>query len=85
MSLDFAKDFKKALYKLPKQTQGKFLTNLSLFTIDPFDPSLRNHALTGNLTGVRSISITGDVRAHYKIIGTTAVFIDIGTHTQLYK
>jgi len=58
---------------------------MRLFVADPFDQQLRNHALSGKYIGLRSIDITGDIRAVYELINDTAVFITIGTHTQLYK
>jgi addiction module RelE/StbE family toxin len=79
------KRFKKAFLRQPNKIQEKFIERMRLFVADPFDQQLRNHALSGKYIGLRSIDITGDIRAVYELINDTAVFITIGTHTQLYK
>ena len=79
------KRFKKAFLRQPNKIQEKFIERMRLFVTDPFDQQLRNHALSGEYIGLRSIDITGDIRAVYELINETAVFITIGTHTQLYK
>lgn len=57
-----------------------------IFKDNPLDFRLRNHALKGKYLGYRSIDISGDVRALYKVRGNTLiVFGFIGTHSQLYK
>ena len=59
---------------------------MEIFLNNPHHPLLRNHELTGNLQGKRSINITGDWRAVYceKEPGVV-VFEFIGTHSMLYK
>ena len=79
------KRFKKAFLRQPNKIQEKFIERMRLFVTDPFDQQLRNHALSGEYIGLRSIDITGDIRAVYELINDTAVFITIGTHAQLYK
>lgn len=80
-----SKRFKKAFAKQPSPIQEKFFDRINLFITDPFEPQLRNHALSGEYISLRSIDITGDVRAIYELSNATAVFITIGTHAQLYK
>jgi len=47
---------------------------------------LRNHSLQGKYDGVRSITITGDFRAHYVILlEESRTFVAIGTHSELYE
>ena len=56
-----------------------------LFSINPTDSILNNHLLFGKYEGHRSINITGDLRAIYTMIDEdTALFVAIGTHSQLY-
>ncbi|MFT7557681.1 MAG: addiction module RelE/StbE family toxin [Planctomycetota bacterium] len=81
------KSFKKALRKQSRKVQLRFFQRIELFENDPFHPTLDNHALSGRWKHHRSIDITGDVRAVYITyieIKGVAVFIDIGTHSQLY-
>lgn len=83
----FHRSFRKSLRKQPKKIQIRFAERLELFEIDPFHPTLDNHALIGKWKGYRSIDVTGDVRAifvTYVEIDGVIVFIDIGTHSQLY-
>ena len=42
------------------------------------------HALTGDLQGRRAFSITGDVRVIYIELEDKIIFLDIGTHSQVY-
>lgn len=62
----------------------RFKEKLNLFTRSPDDPSLRDHALKENKQGLRAFSITADVRVVYFIREKAAIFIDIGTHEQVY-
>jgi mRNA interferase YafQ len=58
---------------------------LALFKVQPYHPDLYNHPLTGNWEGHRSISFGGDWRAHYILKNRDeALFVAIGTHSQLY-
>jgi addiction module RelE/StbE family toxin len=62
----------------------RFRERLNLFTHSPDDPSLRDHALKENKQGLRAFSITPDIRVVYFIREGAAIFIDIGTHKQVY-
>ena len=76
----FNKDYKKLSDKI--KVQFKFRRNI--FIKDRFNPILDDHELYGKYVGCRSINITGDFRAIYYINSNLAVFIRIGTHSQLY-
>jgi addiction module RelE/StbE family toxin len=67
--------------KLRKQVE----TRISLFKQNPSYPTLRDHALKGDKEGVRSFSVSGDMRILYKRDTNTAYFLDIGTHSQVYE
>ena len=59
---------------------------IELFTNDPLNEQLRNHALHTPYKGSYSIDISGDYRAIYELIDDkTALFTHIGTHRQLYS
>jgi len=45
---------------------------------------LNNHSLSGEWRGYRSIDITGDIRAVYRIENEINLFVAIGSHNQLY-
>ena len=85
MRIGFSSTFRKSHRKLPAALKRRFDERLKLFADEQFSPLLRNHALRGEYTGCRSINISGDVRAIFKMLDEDAVyFIDIGTHAQLF-
>jgi mRNA-degrading endonuclease YafQ of YafQ-DinJ toxin-antitoxin module len=60
---------------------------LTRLQIDPFDPTLRLHALSGHLDGLQSVR----VNYSYRIVLTLQIhaeeilLIDIGSHDEVYK
>jgi addiction module RelE/StbE family toxin len=79
------KNFKKQFIKLDIKIQSQFKNRIEMFLENQFHSTLNNHSLHGEWDGCYSINITGDIRATYEIIGSTAFFIAIGSHNQLYK
>jgi mRNA interferase YafQ len=75
---------RKRYKKLPVQTKGKLDARLLIFSKDELSPVLNNHSLRGEYEEYRSINITGDYRAIYFIDKDVAVFIRIGTHSELF-
>jgi addiction module RelE/StbE family toxin len=79
------KKFQKKLNKYPflkEQAEERII----LFITDPFHPILNNHPLVGKWEGYRSINITGDFRAIFEFIeDDVAYFVDLDTHSNLYK
>ncbi|OGH16786.1 MAG: hypothetical protein A3C30_00385 [Candidatus Levybacteria bacterium RIFCSPHIGHO2_02_FULL_40_18] len=88
MKTYFTKSFKRAykerIESNPKLV-NKFEERYDLFLEDPSNQLLSDHPLGKNLTGFRAFSVTKDVRVVYHIHNNIAYFIDIGTHTQVYK
>lgn len=86
MRIEFSKRFVKQYTKLSPKIQQQFDARLNLFRKDPYNKQLRNHALTGTYMGLRSINISGDLRALYKELesGEIVIYEFIGTHSQLY-
>ena len=86
MTVTFHRTFDRQFKVLSKAQRDRATQALLLFTKDPLHPSLRNHPLKGALAKYRSISAGGDLRLHYLIASEDeAVFIAIGSHSQLYK
>jgi addiction module RelE/StbE family toxin len=86
MNVVFHKRFEKAAQKLPTKVKQKMVERISLFTNDPLNRQLRNHALNTPYKGSYSIDINGDYRAIYELVDNdTALFTHIGTHSQLYR
>ena len=80
----YHRNFKKQFKRLPKNIQNKFGISLAVFLSDPYSMELNDHSLAGEWRGYRSIDITGDIRAVYKIENETNLFVAIGSHNQLY-
>jgi addiction module RelE/StbE family toxin len=83
--IDFTKTFTKQFKLLRYNQKQRFYERLQLFKMNPNNPVLRDHALKGKQRSLRSIDITGDLRALYYVEGDTVIiFAFIGTHSQLY-
>lgn len=86
MTVRFHKTFNKQFRKLRPTEKQKAMERFKLFSKEQFHPILNNHALKGKYQGRHSINITGDYRALYKLVNPdTALFVDIDTHSNLYK
>jgi len=82
----FVKQYEKTDYRIKEAVKKR----IDIFRTTPFHPLLKDHQLTGNYSGYRSINVTGDWRALYtKFVDeedeTVVIFEILGTHSQLYK
>jgi len=88
MKIVYDPAFIKTLKKLNVRVQKSFEERILLFSKDPNNLQLENHALREKYQGYRSIDITVDYRAIYKERyyedETIAYFTEIGTHKDLY-
>ena len=86
MTVRFHRNFEKR-YRLLRPTERKKTDErLLLFLQDPYHPLLNNHPLKGKYLNYRSINITGDLRALYKLLQPgTYFFVTIDTHSNLYR
>lgn len=85
MKILFHKNIVKQAEKLDDKIKKQLAVKLKLFSLDPYNPALRNHPLTGDFKGYRSINITGDYRAIYEQEENDLnQFYEIGTHSELY-
>lgn len=82
-----SKNFEKSFKKMPRKIKDNTINKLNVFIINPMDDSLNNHSLSGKFSKYRSVNISGDIRAIYKIDedNNVAIFIDIGGHSKLYS
>lgn len=90
MDVKLSKVFRKQYTRASRKVQLAFKDRLRIFEKDPRHPLLRNHLLTGEYRGFRSINITGDWRALYREQASSrgemlVEFILLGTHSQLYR
>lgn len=89
LRIDYSRKFIKQLKKAPRSIKIAFRDRLIIFLKDPFTPTLNNHLLKGKYLNSRSINVTGNWRAIYqeKIEAKEkiAIFLVLGSHSQLYK
>ena len=80
------RNFGKQFAKVSAQIKIKFSLRRDLFLQDPSYPLLNNHPLTGDRKGEWSFNVTADWRVIYEFVDfDTVVFLEIGTHSNLYK
>ena len=87
IQIEYSKPFQKSLRNLVRgkpHLRRKIAEKIELFQEDPFHPFLRSHKLVGNMDGLFSFSITRSIRVVYLWKGGDALFIDIGTHDEVY-
>jgi addiction module RelE/StbE family toxin len=89
MDVSFSESFKKAFKKRIQSTpaEKEFWIILEIFINDPFHKKLRTHKLSGNLKELWSFSIEHNLRVVFYFTEDKpkkAVFIDIGTHDEVY-
>jgi mRNA-degrading endonuclease YafQ of YafQ-DinJ toxin-antitoxin module len=88
VEVSFSSSFKRAFKRRIKgnvELETRFWQKLEQFTIDPFEPSLRTHKLSGKLKDFWSFSVDYDERIlFYFTEQEKAVFVDIGSHDEVY-
>ena len=83
-SPSFERNFRKR-FKGRTPLQEKFWQRVEIFLENPFDSRLRTHKLTGSLIELWSFSIEYDIRVvFYFVADDKVVFVDIGTHDEVY-
>jgi mRNA-degrading endonuclease YafQ of YafQ-DinJ toxin-antitoxin module len=83
--IKFSDIFNKHLKAAPREIRSAFFDTIQLFIADRSNPYLRDHALKERRSCLRSIDVTDDWRALYKSEpGEVVIFVDLGTHDQLY-
>jgi addiction module RelE/StbE family toxin len=85
MRVIYHKKFVRQIGKLPENIRNKFKERLIMLLNEPFNPTLNNHLLHGKYADCRSINVTGDFRAVFKIGEDGLIFLLIGTHSELYS
>lgn len=88
MEITFSSSFKRAFKKRIKgntDLESRFWQKVEQFTLDPFNPSLKTHKLSGKLKELWSFSVDYDERIlFYFTEEGKAVFVDIGNHDEVY-
>lgn len=84
MIIKRSKRFLKAFEKCDKRIQQKIVERIELFLKNSNDPILHIHPLQGELAGIWSLNVTGDIRIWFLKEGTEITFLYVGSHSQLY-
>jgi addiction module RelE/StbE family toxin len=88
ISISFSSSFKRAFKRRVKgnvEREERFWRKLEVFQKTPFDPTLRTHKLSGRLKDLWSFTVEYDLRiVFYFADEDKAVFIDLGTHDEVY-
>jgi addiction module RelE/StbE family toxin len=84
LRIEYSPLFEKQRKAAPLEIKQAFRDALDLFSQDPTHPSLRNHPLSEEYAGFRSIDITSDWRALYREDHERIYFAKLGTHEELY-
>ena len=88
MRITFSPSFKKAYSKRIKNNKKLVFVvtkRIEQFKTDPDCLQLHNHQLVGSMKGLFSFSVNGDMRIIYEWINKeTVLFLDIGSHNQVY-
>ena len=83
-STSFLKAYKKRISK-NSDLVALFKSKLEIFIQNPYSTELRTHKLSGKMELLMSFSIKYDLRIlFYFAEPRKAVFIDIGTHDEVY-
>ena len=83
MKISYTKNFVKLSKKLNPKLRVQMIERITLFSVNPLDPQLRDHRLKGKYKQYRSIDITGDYRALYLLQGDEVIF-DVVVPTLIY-
>ena len=83
-STSFKRSFKRKIVA-GSEREARLRSKIALFMNDPFDSALKTHKLSGRLKGYWSFSAEYDLRVvFYFEDAETAVFVDLGTHKEVY-
>ena len=82
-SSQFTKSYK-SLIRNNRSLQKRITQRVEIFINDKFASILRDHKLKGKKKSFRAFSITGDIRVIYEETVDSFIFLDIGTHSQVY-
>jgi addiction module RelE/StbE family toxin len=79
----FQKHFQSRIAPHKKLTQ-QFTARLELFINGEGGRPLNDHLLKGSKQGLRAFSVSSDIRVIYTEDESEIIFLDIGTHNQVY-
>jgi mRNA-degrading endonuclease YafQ of YafQ-DinJ toxin-antitoxin module len=86
MNLRYSRQFVTSLRHLAYDDKQAVIHALEAFQEIPLDPSLKNHALTGRMSGKRAFSVAHDLRVVFTERGNCedVTLLDAGGHAGVY-
>ncbi|MHB1864946.1 MAG: type II toxin-antitoxin system RelE/ParE family toxin [Candidatus Saccharimonadales bacterium] len=84
LSKYFEKSYKNRIAPI-ENMRNAYIARVSAFQAGERGRPLYDHALKGKLKGKRAFSIAGDVRVVYEETKEAIIFLDIGSHNQVYN
>ena len=86
MNVGISSHFLKRMRRLSRMERDELDLRTEWFRKNPNDSRLKTHALTGNLKGYFSFSITHGKRVKYVLVGEDkAIFVNVGSHDEVYR
>jgi len=85
--IEYAPAYLKKAKKIGKAQPGLksvYSETLDKLSVDPFDPLLHTHPLSGDLKGKYACSLTYDLRIVFKLYDNMVHLLDIGPHDEVY-
>jgi mRNA-degrading endonuclease YafQ of YafQ-DinJ toxin-antitoxin module len=79
----FVKSYAKRIAR-DNKLECQYEERVDMFMAGHRDVLLKDHPLTGGLEGRCTFSITADIRVIYVELEDKIIFLDIGTHNQVY-
>lgn len=82
----FLRQARKFFTKHP-DLEPRFAAMVSALQLDPFQPSLGLHQLTGKLSGCHAVRLTYSYRITLTLLitGKEIILLDIGSHDDVYR
>ncbi len=85
MEIKLSPRFKKSFTKLHPRVQRKAIEKIVVFRKNQFDPRLNTYKLHGERKGEWAYSVDYSYRIVFVFLGNdTVLYLDIGTHDELY-
>lgn len=87
MRIQYSNEFYRAFRKLSLSEKDAVLETIELFSENPHDPSLHNHALEKPMFGKRAISAGEDLRIIFRERWEyiEVIMLDVGSHEDVYE
>lgn len=78
--------FHRSFRRIPKTVKDDFAKQITQFQVEPFDPTLRTHKLSGGLAGRYSFYLRDGYRVLFEFMSDNVVLlVNIGSHDEYAK